>query len=53
MPDSSLAPEASAIVDTPKEVSYRWFVLVILTIVYTFNFIDGQILVILEEPIKA
>ncbi len=30
-----------------------WFVLIILTIVYTFNFIDRQILVILQEPIKA
>jgi len=31
---------------------YRWTVLVILTLVYTFNFIDRQILVILQEPIK-
>ena len=31
---------------------YRWLVLVILTVVYTFNFIDRQILVILQEPIK-
>ncbi len=31
---------------------YRWLVLVILTTVYTFNFIDRQILVILQEPIK-
>lgn len=30
-----------------------WFVLFILTLVYTFNFIDRQILVILQEPIKA
>ncbi len=37
--------------DAPT-VSYRWFVLVMLTIVYTFNFIDRQILVILQEPIK-
>lgn len=33
--------------------SYRRFVLVMLTIVYAFNFIDRQILVILQEPIKA
>ena len=33
--------------------SYKWYVLTILTIVYTFNFIDRQILVILQEPIKA
>lgn len=33
--------------------NYKWYVLAILTIVYTFNFIDRQILVILQEPIKA
>ncbi len=33
--------------------SYRRFVLVMLTIVYAFNFIDRQILVILQEAIKA
>lgn len=32
--------------------AYRWFVLAMLTLVYTFNFIDRQILVILQEPIK-
>ncbi len=32
--------------------SYKRFVLVMLTIVYAFNFIDRQILVILQEPIK-
>lgn len=31
---------------------YRRFVLVMLTLVYAFNFIDRQILVILQEPIK-
>ncbi len=31
---------------------YRQYVLAILTIVYVFNFIDRQILVILQEPIK-
>ncbi|MEE4202432.1 MAG: MFS transporter [Halieaceae bacterium] len=36
--------------DSPR---YRWFVLLMLTVVYTFNFIDRQILVILQEPIKA
>ena len=36
-----------------SDTRYRWFVLVMLTIVYTFNFIDRQILVILQEPIKA
>ena len=32
---------------------YRYYVLAILTIVYAFNFIDRQLLVILQEPIKA
>ena len=31
---------------------YRNFALVLLTLVYAFNFIDRQILVILQEPIK-
>ena len=33
--------------------NYKWFVFGILTLVYMFNFIDRQILVILQEPIKA
>jgi predicted MFS family arabinose efflux permease len=37
----------------PDSTRYRWTVLVMLTLVYTFNFIDRQILVILQEPIKA
>ena len=38
---------------TPDQSSrYRWTVLVLLTLVYTFNFIDRQILVILQEPIR-
>ncbi|WP_064196117.1 MULTISPECIES: MFS transporter [Emticicia] len=32
--------------------SYRYFVLVMLTLVYVFNFIDRQLLVILQESIK-
>jgi predicted MFS family arabinose efflux permease len=36
-----------------ESARYRWTVLVMLTLVYTFNFIDRQILVILQEPIKA
>ena len=37
-----------------EEVSnlYRNYVLVMLTLVYVFNFIDRQLLVILQEPIK-
>jgi len=40
-------------VPDPQSNNYKWFVLAILTMVYTFNFIDRQILVILQEPIKA
>ena len=32
---------------------YKRFVLVMLTLVYAFNFVDRQILVILQEPIKS
>ena len=32
--------------------SYRYFVLAMLTVVYVFNFIDRQLLVILQESIK-
>jgi len=32
--------------------SYRYFVLAMLTVVYIFNFIDRQLLVILQESIK-
>lgn len=38
--------------DTDYSMAYKRFVLVMLTIVYAFNFIDRQILVILQEPIK-
>jgi len=39
--------------DTEYSTAYKNFALVMLTIVYAFNFIDRQILVILQEPIKA
>ncbi|MGB1243588.1 MAG: spinster family MFS transporter, partial [Chitinophagales bacterium] len=32
---------------------YKWFVLGSLTLVYMFNFIDRQVIIILQEPIKA
>lgn len=39
---------------TPYESGrYRYYVLGMLTLVYTFNFIDRQLLVILQEPVKA
>lgn len=39
--------------DPDYSAGYKRFVLVMLTIVYAFNFVDRQILVILQEPIKA
>ena len=43
--------------DTPAKTpylapAYRWYVLGLLTLVYTFNFIDRQVLVILQEQIR-
>ena len=38
-------------VTDPQSNNYKWFVLAIFTVVYAFNFIDRQILVILQEPI--
>ena len=35
-----------------KGGGYKWYVLTMLTIVYIFNFVDRQLLVILSEPIK-
>ena len=46
----------SALGVTPSEATsraYRYYTLAILTTVYIFNFIDRQILVILQEDIKA
>jgi predicted MFS family arabinose efflux permease len=39
--------------DLNTNEKYKWVVLATLTIVYVFNFIDRQVLVILQEPIKA
>ncbi|MFV0515066.1 MAG: MFS transporter, partial [Jhaorihella sp.] len=33
--------------------SYRYYVLAVLMVTYIFNFVDRQILAILQEPIKA
>ena len=33
--------------------AYRWYVLGLLTLVYTFNFVDRQVVVILQEQIRA
>ncbi|QIB67197.1 spinster family MFS transporter [Kineobactrum salinum] len=51
---STQLPEADEQVKVPYASRlYRGYVLAILTIVYAFNFIDRQLLVILQEPIKA
>jgi MFS family permease len=48
------APPGLSVVTTPYErAGYRYYVLAVLTVVYAFNFIDRQLLVILQEPIKA
>ncbi len=39
--------------DRYQSNNYKYYVLLFLTLVYTINFIDRQILVILQEPIKA
>lgn len=46
---------SSAVATNPREMSaaYKRFVLVLLVVVYVFNFIDRTILSILLEPIKA
>ncbi|HEX8368892.1 MAG TPA: MFS transporter [Pyrinomonadaceae bacterium] len=36
----------------PKASSYAWYALVLLTLVYTLNFLDRQIIYILFQPIK-
>src|SRR5215210_1388532 len=35
-----------------KATSYAWYALVLLTLVYTLNFLDRQIIYILFQPIK-
>ena len=49
---AALAPPA-ADAGLPAVVAYRGYVLAILVVVYTFNFIDRQILGILAVPIKT
>lgn len=43
-----------AVHETPYlKPAYRWYVLALLTLVYTFNFVDRQVVVILQEQIRA
>ena len=37
---------------TGKATSYAWYALCLLTLVYTLNFLDRQIIYILFQPIK-
>ena len=57
MSDPSLSegapPQSSESTATPVSNGYRRYVLVLLTLVYALNFIDRQILVILQESIKV
>jgi MFS family permease len=47
------APGVPGNAETPVSLAYRSYALVVLIIVYTFNFIDRQIVGILAIPIKA
>jgi MFS family permease len=51
--NATRAPGASSRAEQAASLAYRSYVLVILVIVYTFNFIDRQIVGILAVPIKA
>ncbi len=51
-PTPGATPDSASPPSDDYSASYKRFVLVMLTIVYAFNFIDRQILVILQEPIK-
>ena len=44
---------SAAIAERAASLAYRSYVLVVLVVVYTFNFIDRQIVGILAVPIKA
>jgi predicted MFS family arabinose efflux permease len=52
--DRSGSPPFETTESTPyASKRYRYYVLFVLTIIYAFNFVDRQLLVILQEPIKA
>lgn len=57
VPPPTSSNVAADSVDVPlldyRRAGYKTYVLGLLTVVYGFNFIDRQILVILQEPIKA
>ena len=53
MSDPSVKNQDNENLATPVSNGYRRYVLVLLTLVYALNFIDRQILVILQESIKV
>ena len=54
MNDQPQAPASAEAANNPyANKKTAWYALVILTVVYSFNFIDRQLLAILQEPIKA
>lgn len=53
MRDPSVKNQDNENLATPVSNGYRRYVLVLLTLVYALNFIDRQILVILQESIKV
>jgi MFS family permease len=53
MNDPSVNQQDNENTATPVSSGYRRYVLVLLTLVYALNFIDRQILVILQESIKV
>lgn len=49
---TTAAPDTAPIHTPYEKKSYRYFVLAVLTLVYALNFVDRQLLVILQEQIK-
>ncbi len=43
---------AASVPASPASKSYRYLVVIVLAVVYTFNFMDRQIMSILQEPIR-
>ncbi|MGI9292884.1 MAG: MFS transporter, partial [Pseudomonadales bacterium] len=51
-PNSNSATESTDSSDPYHQPAYRYYALGLLTVVYAFNFIDRQLLAILQESIK-
>lgn len=50
---NSAQPIAAPVADVQPSVGRRYYILALLTFAYVFNFIDRQIIAILQDPIKA